>query len=117
MSKERVERSRRRISLTLDAAILPERVILRRLEELPQGSATDWLRSLLTQGLLVEGRWHRGLQVPPGDTDQLELGSAAYAAGGEGEPSPASTGIPSPAPPVSALDQTKPFARLRQVIG
>ena len=117
MSKEPDGRSRRRISLTLDAAILPERVILRRLEELPQGSATDWLRSLLTQGLLVEGRWHQGLQVAPGDTEYIETVSPAHLPEGEGETPPASTGGPSPAIPASPSDETRPFARLRQVIG
>jgi len=47
---------RRRVTLRLDSAICAERRILERLEVLPGRSGTDWLRSLLTQGLCAEDR-------------------------------------------------------------
>jgi hypothetical protein len=106
------------VSFTLDAAILPERAILRRLEALPSGSRSDWLRSLLTQGLLVEGRWHQGLATSPGTRGAgcapLPPSQPADQQDDTSHEPPA--GLPM-TEPESPSGEPKPFARLRQVIG
>lgn len=118
MSTHPAGRSRRRVSFTLDAAILPERAILRRLESLPSGSRSDWLRSLLTQGLLVEGRWHQGLAT---SSDTRGAGCAPLPPSQSADQQNDTSSEPSALPSMTALEspseEPKPFARLRQVIG
>ena len=49
----------KRLSLTLDPGLVLERLILQRLSGLKRKRGQDWLRSLLVQGFLAEGRWIR----------------------------------------------------------
>ena len=49
----------RRISFTLDAGLVLERLILKRLSGLKRKRGHEWLRSLLVHGFLAEGQWLR----------------------------------------------------------
>ncbi len=49
----------KRLNLTLDPGLVLERLILQRLSGLKRKRGQDWLRSLLVQGFLAEGRWIR----------------------------------------------------------
>ena len=108
----------RRVSLTLDTAILPERVIARRLETLSRQSGTDWLRSLLTQGLLVEGRGHQGSLAPVchnGNAPQERPPSEPIVAQHPMQKSkPSSSRMPEA---LKNDSSAKPFSRLGAIIG
>lgn len=117
----------KRLSLTLDPGLVIERLILQRLSGLKRKRGQDWLRSLLMQGFLTEGRWLRSdLQgnrrnVVPRETTVPAtpfagwLGQAQPAEQPDAEavPAAASAAVPSPVPQTDA----KPFAHLRKVIG
>lgn len=108
----------RRVSLTLDTAILPERVIARRLETLSRQSGTDWLRSLLTQGLLVEGRWHQVSLAPVCHNGNLLEERALSEPVVAQHPTRKATSAPSRMPAALKNDSSvKPFSRLGAIIG
>jgi hypothetical protein len=117
-----------RISFTLDSGLVLERLILKRLAGLKRKRSHDWLRSLLVQGFLTEGRWLR-TELKSGDD-----GAAPQAAGIPATPfatwlrrsdRPLARGArPATAPLADDNARAaqsdageKPFARLRTVIG
>ena len=117
----------KRLTLTLDPGLVIERLILQRLSGLKRKRGQDWLRSLLVQGFLAEGRWLRSdLQgnrrnVVPRETAVPAtpfagwLGQAQLAKQPEAEAVPAAV-IAAVASPIAQTD-AKPFAHLRKVIG
>ena len=59
----------KRLNLTLDPGLVLERLILQRFSGLKRKRGQDWLRSLLVQGFLAEGRWvSRDIAGQPGGT-------------------------------------------------
>lgn len=114
-----------RFSVTLDPALVLERLILRRLSSLNRKRTQDWLRSLVTQGFVAEGQWlrrdgsgrvERSDRTPPipatAFADWLEHKriSAPPVNSVTTAPRPATNGHIERAVP-------KPFAQLRNVIG
>jgi hypothetical protein len=109
-----------RISVVLDAGLVLERLILKRLSGLKRTRGQAWLRSLLAQGFLTEGRWLRS-----------EIGAAAtlpatpptafasWLGGPKRAPKRAPKLVqPRPRQTDSGTEQgLKPFAYLRKVIG
>ena len=117
----------KRVSITLDPGLVLERLILRRLADLQRKRGQDWIRSLLVQGFLAEGRWlrsgdpggsHSGVPVEPAvPTTQFSrwLQGAHDNGGSDQEPAPRSAEAPTTPPSTSC--NSKPFAHLRKVIG
>ncbi|MCP5304788.1 MAG: hypothetical protein H6953_05030 [Chromatiaceae bacterium] len=117
----------KRTCLTLDPGLVIERLILQRLSGLKRKRGQDWLRSLLVQGFLAEGRWLRSdLQgnrrnVVPRETTVPAtpfagwLGQAQPAEQPDAEATPAAVAAATPAPSIDP--DAKPFAHLRKVIG
>jgi hypothetical protein len=117
----------KRLSITLDPGLVLERLILRRLEDLQRKRGQDWLRSLLVQGFLAEGRWLRtgepgecGSRVPHGNP----IPATPFARWLEGsrandraDHEPPTRSVTAPMTPPSATAGNKPFAHLRKVIG
>jgi hypothetical protein len=64
----------KRLSITLDPGLVLERLILRRLADPQRKRGRDWLRSLLVQGFLAEGRWLRTGE-PGGGEDRAPHGA------------------------------------------
>ena len=115
-----------RFSLTLDPGLVLERMMLRRLAGLERKRGQDWLRALLVQGFLAEGRWLRYAGDRGGDRSNPERPNvpptdfAGWLEGSTRSPERA----PEPAPvtrgqamaPVQPTGD-KPFAHLRKVVG
>ena len=121
-----------RVCLRLDPAMLLEGLLLAQLSRIPKGRRQEWLRGLLVQGYLWEGRTHRGVQrnvkAHSFTGDQAEDKgpvSAMVFAGWLTRPQPAmpriapeGTVAPRIAPIMPETHETrKPFAHLRKVIG
>lgn len=114
----------KRLAITLDPGLVLERLILRRVSGLQRKRGHDWLRSLLVQGFLTEGRWLRSGEPGSGD-ERVHVTPAvpvtpygrwlerSQANGKTEEVRPRSVEVPPPSPRTSA----KPFAHLRGVIG
>lgn len=109
-----------RISVVLDAGLVLERLILKRLSGLKRPRGQAWLRSLLVQGFLTEGRWLRSevgaaatLSAMPPTTFARWLGGPKRAPKRAPEPVPARQ----PQTDSGAKQGMKPFAHLRKVIG
>jgi len=117
----------KRISITLDPGLVLERLILRRFADLPRKRGQDWLRSLLVQGFLAEGRWLRTAEPDGGDErahDAPAIPATPFSRWLERshandrtdlEPKPRS--VAAPTMPPSTSSNAKPFAHLRKVIG
>jgi hypothetical protein len=117
----------KRLNLTLDPGLVLERLILQRFSGLKRKRGQDWLRSLLVQGFLAEGRWigrdipgNRAELVPRETTvpatpyaSWLERAHPVNRANAEMVPTAATAATPTP----SASPDAKPFAHLRRVIG
>lgn len=120
-------RAPKRVSIALDPGLVLERLILRRLEDLQRKRGQDWLRSLLVQGFLAEGRWLRigepgecGSRVSHGNPIPATpfarwLEGSRVNGGGDHESAPRS--VTTPLTPPSVTAGNKPFAHLRKVIG
>jgi hypothetical protein len=124
--------SAQRLCIRLDPAMLLEGLLLDRLSLIPKGRRQEWLRGLLVQGYLWEGRTSRGAQ---GDTEVARPGgeqakgkgaaSATAFAGWLARPQapvqpavPKGSRPPRPVPSMSTKSRGgKPFAHLRKVIG
>lgn len=116
-----------RCILTLDPALVVERLILRRLAELTRKRGQDWLRSLMGQGFLAEGRWLRNEQPGCGDvtgTREPAVPATSFASwlesrrpmsGGSSVPTQQAIAVPDTGQ--RPLSGSKPFAHLRAVIG
>ncbi len=117
----------KRLNLTLDPGLVLERLILQRFSRLKRKRGQDWLRSLLVQGFLAEGRWvsrdipgNRAELVPRETTvpatpyaNWLERAHPVNRPNAEMVPTAATAATPTP----SASPDAKPFAHLRRVIG
>ena len=117
----------KRLNLTLDPGLVLERLILQRFSVLKRKRGQDWLRSLLVQGFLAEGRWvsrdipgNRAELVPRETTvpatpyaNWLERAHPVNRLNAEMVPTAATAATPTP---ISSPD-AKPFAHLRRVIG
>ena len=117
----------KRLNLTLDPGLVLERLILQRFSVLKRKRGQDWLRSLLVQGFLAEGRWvsrdipgNRAELVPRETTvpatpyaNWLERAHPVNRPNAEMVPTAARAATPTP----SASPDAKPFAHLRRVIG
>lgn len=117
----------KRLNLTLDPGLVLERLILQRFSGLKRKRGQDWLRSLLVQGFLAEGRWvsrdipgNRAELVPRETTvpatpyaNWLERAHPVNRPNAEMVPTAATAATPTP----SASPDAKPFAHLRRVIG
>jgi hypothetical protein len=117
----------KRLNLTLDPGLVLERLILQRFSRLKRKRGQDWLRSLLVQGFLAEGRWvsrdipgNRAELVPRETTvpatpyaSWLERAHPVNRPNAEMVPTAATAATPTP----SASPDAKPFAHLRRVIG
>lgn len=123
--------SAQRFCIRLDPAMLLEGLLLERLERVPKARRQEWLRGLLVQGYLWEGRTSRGVQRTEAQSfagDQTENKEPALATAFGGwltRPQPPMSRV---APECSASLQArritpekqeikKPFAHLRKVIG
>lgn len=125
----------RRFSLTLDPALVIERAILQRLNDLSTQRAKDWLRSLLVEGFLAEGHWlhaeaavRQASSALPADTIPATPFSRWCHASRLKQPpvsGSSSTGVSlfvattqrAVAPSHASPAVSKPFAHLRKVIG
>ena len=118
----------RRISFSLDAGLVLERLILNRLSGLRRKRGHDWLRSLLVQGFLAEGQWLRinSRRSGEGAAPQASgLPTTAFASWLEGSdrlprraPSQTAPSMPDDTGRAEeAASRQKPFASLRNVIG
>jgi hypothetical protein len=117
----------KRLNLTLDPGLVLERLILQRFSGLKRKRGQDWLRSLLVQGFLAEGRWigrdipgNRAELVPRETTvpatpyaNWLERAHPVNRPNAEMVPTAATAATPTP----SASPDAKPFAHLRRGIG
>ena len=117
----------KRLNLTLDPGLVLERLILQRFSGLKRKRGQDWLRSLLVQGFLAEGRWvsrdipgNRAELVPRETTvpatpyaNWLERAHPVNRPNAEMVPTAATAATPTP----SASPDAKPFAHLCRVIG
>jgi len=117
----------KRLNLTLDPGLVLERLILHRFSGLKRKRGQDWLRSLLVQGFLAEGRWisrdipgNRAELVPRETTvpatpyaNWLERAHPVNRPNAEMVPTATTAATPTP----SASPDAKPFAHLRRVIG
>ncbi|MDN5869219.1 MAG: hypothetical protein L0H73_00625 [Nitrococcus sp.] len=119
--------SPKRLSVTLDPGLVLERLILKRLAVLQRKRGQDWLRSLLVQGFLAEGRWLRSAESDGGKSREPHVPAipkTPYAGWLEGSRANDRTdhelrSQPAEAP-MAALQTSagsKPFAHLRKVIG
>ena len=113
----------KRLNLTLDPGLVLERLILQRFSRLKRKRGQDWLRSLLVQGFLAEGRWvsrdipgNRAELVPRETTvpatpyaNWLERAHPVNRPNAEMVPTAATAATPTP----SASPDTKPFAHCR----
>ena len=115
-----------RISLTLDPGLVLERLILKRLYGFKRKRGRDWLRSLLVQGFLAEGRWIRiesGGSAEGVAPQASSVPTTAFAGWLERSrrppgPTPAPTTVSPPEENDCATASSgKPFAHLRKVIG
>ena len=117
----------KRLSITLDPGLVLERLILRRFADLPRKRGQDWLRSLLVQGFLAEGRWLRTVE-PGGGEDRAPYAPAIPAtpfsrwlershANDRTDLEPKPRSVAAPTTPPSTSSNAKPFAHLRKVIG
>lgn len=117
-----------RIRLTLDPGLVLERLILKRLAEVSRQRGQDWLRSLLIQGFLTEGRWLRTerTQTREDPTPRAtEIPATPFARWLEDAVRPPREPPDRPAVPVPEVKPCaargssgeKPFAHLRNVIG
>lgn len=117
----------KRLSIALDPGLVLERLILRRLADLPRKRGQDWLRSLLVLGFLAEGRWLRPV-ASGGDSGREPHASAIPAtpfarwlerahANGRTDHEPALHFVAASMTPPPANGSDKPFAHLRKVIG
>ena len=117
----------KRLCITLDPGLVLERLILRRFAGLPRKRGQDWLRSLLVQGFLAEGRWLRTVE-PGGGEDRAPYAPAIPAtpfarwlershANDRTDLEPKPRSVAAPTTPPSATAGAKPFAHLRKVIG
>lgn len=115
----------KRLSITLDPSLVLERLILRRLADLPRMRRLDWLRALLAQGFLVESRLLRvgtpdmPAAMLPGGTPKPEPRVAGWALQSHASAAPLATSTHcAPVPRKSAESSArKPFAQLCRVIG
>ena len=117
----------KRISLTLDPGLVLERLVLQRLSGLKRKRSQDWLRSLLVQGFLAEGRWIRSDKagnnenlVPRETTvpatpfaSWLERAHPVNRIGNESAPAVDMAVTMTP----TTSTEPKPFAHLRKVVG
>ena len=124
--------SPQRVCIRLDPAMLLEGLLLERLGRIPKGRRQEWLRGLLVQGYLWEGRTRRGVQHN-GPAQSLDVGQAENQAPVSAtafsrwptRPQPAMPRVPpEPSAPPQAgpimpekHETKKPFAHLRKVIG
>ena len=117
----------KRLSITLDPGLVLERLILRRLADLQRKRGQDWIRSLLVQGFLAEGRWLRTGE-PGGSQCRVPVDPAIPATpfarwlqgahdNGGSDREPALRSAEAPTTPPSTSSNAKPFAHLRKVIG
>ena len=117
----------KRLSITLDPGLVLERLILQRLDDLQRKRGQDWLRSLLVQGFLAEGRWLR-IGEPVGGENCAPRGTAVpvtpfsrWLEGprdtGRSAQGPAPRSVDGPTTPPRENSGAKPFAHLRKVIG
>jgi hypothetical protein len=117
----------KRLCITLDPGLVLERLILRRFADLQRKRGQDWLRSLLVQGLLAEGRWLRTVEPDSGE-DRAPYAPAIPAtpfarwlershANDRTDLEPKPRYVAAPTTPPSATAGAKPFAHLRKVIG
>lgn len=117
----------KRLCITLDPGLVLERLILRRLADLHHKRGQDWLRSLLVQGFLAEGRWLRTGE-PVGGEIRVPHGTAVPATpfsrwlqgardNGRRDQEATPRSLDVPTTPPSANSGAKPFAHLRKVIG
>ena len=117
----------KRLSIALDPGLVLERLILRRLADLPRKRGQDWLRSLLVLGFLAEGRWLRtggpdGVNAPEPHASAIPATSFALwleraHANGRADHEPALRSVAASMTPPPANGSAKPFAHLRKVIG
>lgn len=125
-------RSAQRLCIRLDPAMLLEGLLLERLSRVPKARRQEWLRGLLVQGYLWEGRTHRGLQrnaqTQDFAGDQAENEAPAPGLAFASWPTRPKAAMPQDAPedslPPRAVPTTpnkptasKTFAHLRKVIG
>jgi hypothetical protein len=117
----------KRISITLDPGLVLERLILRRFADLQRKRGQDWLRSLLVQGFLAEGRWLRTGE-PGGSQSRVPVDPAIPTTpfsrwlqgahdNGSSDQEPVPRSAEEPTTPPSTSSNAKPFAHLRKVIG
>lgn len=116
----------KRLSITLDPGLVLERLILRRLADLQRKRGQDWIRSLLVQGFLAEGRWLRTGE-PGGSQYRVPVDPAIPATpfarwlqgahDNDGSDREALRSAEAPTTPPSTSSNAKPFAHLRKVIG
>ncbi|MDZ7753264.1 MAG: hypothetical protein U5S82_16830 [Gammaproteobacteria bacterium] len=130
MSTTPSPRAGKRISVSLDPAILVEALIMAHLEALPKRRHPDWIRALLVQGFLAERRIARQLDgsastgpdrerqtpQPPQSPRRGFVFSAGLGQAPKPRPSGDTQAPMSPeTPPRPATG--KPFAHLRKVVG
>ena len=124
--------SAQRLCVRLDPAMLLEGLLLERLSRVPKGRRQEWLRGLLVQGYLWEGRSSRDVphdtKAPSPAGYQAENQRAASAMAFAGWPTRQRPYPPQVLTNADLLRQTerttagtptapKPFAHLRKVIG
>jgi len=124
--------SAQRLCIRLDPAMLLEGLLLERLSLVPKARRQEWLRSLLVQGYLWEGRTSRSAKVDaeatrPGGEQAKSKESApatAFSSWVARPGAPAQPAVPHDSRPSRGGPSTptkpaggKPFAHLRKVIG
>jgi len=117
----------KRLSITLDPGLVLERLILRRFADLQRKRGQDWLRSLLVQGFLAEGRWLRTAEPDGGEGYAHQAPAIPVTPFSRWLEGASSTGLSdqelpprsaaAPRTPPGATASAKPFAHLRKVIG
>ena len=118
-----------RVTVTLDASVPLERLVLTRLHALTTRSRQSWLRSLLIQGFILECRMLQVVREPRPALDPVVTEarrpvppSAPYRLAASprftGNPKPfAAEHKPRPEVIANSQNDVNPFAHLRRVIG
>ena len=127
-----IPESARRLCIRLDPAMLLEGLLLERLSLIPKGRRQEWLRGLLVQGYLWEGRTSRGAK---GDVEAARFGGeqaksnettsmVAFSSRLARPQAPVQRAVPKGSRPHGGVPsiptkptRDKPFAHLRKVIG
>jgi len=123
---------RRRVCVQLDAAVLCEGLVLRRLAATPKSRQQEWLRALLVNGLLWERRaarlvdaaWDNATRASAAQNEGAVVPSSSFARWLDGANAPQrvcradhkGSGA-ARSESVSESSNAKPFAHLRKVIG